>query len=128
MSKCVKPYNFLFLKDCICLLLREKGRKGERMGEKHQCVRDTSIGCLSHAPNWGTWPATQACALTGNQTCDLLVLRLALSPLSHTSQGQFSFNLTQFNTLLLSMYLTNTLYVVLFLLNHYVKEVLSTVF
>ena len=34
-----------------------------------------------------TWPATQACALTGNQTGDLLVRRLVLNPLSHTSQG-----------------------------------------
>ena len=44
-------------------------------------------GCLSHAPLPGTWPATQACALTGNRTRDPLVLRLVLSPLSHTSQG-----------------------------------------
>ena len=28
-------------------------REGEREGEKYQCMRDTSIGCLSHAPNWG---------------------------------------------------------------------------
>ena len=35
----------------------------------------------------GTWPATQACALTGNQTSDPLVHRLALNPVSHTSQG-----------------------------------------
>ena len=38
-----------------------------------------------HQP--GAWPATQACALTGNQTGDLLVHRLVLNPLSHTSQG-----------------------------------------
>ena len=35
------------------------------------------------------WHATQACALTGNQTGDPLVHRLALNPLSHTSQGHF---------------------------------------
>ena len=35
----------------------------------------------------GSWPATQACALTGNQTGDLLVRRPALNSLSHTSQG-----------------------------------------
>ena len=35
----------------------------------------------------GAWPATQACALTGNQTSNSLVHRLALNPLSHTSQG-----------------------------------------
>ena len=33
----------------------------------------------------GTWPATQACALTGNQTSDPLIHRLALNLLSHTS-------------------------------------------
>ena len=36
-------------------------------------------------PQLETWPATQTCAPTGNQTSDLC--RLALSPLSHTSQG-----------------------------------------
>ena len=41
---------------------------------------------LTH-PLLGTWPATQACALTGNQSGDPLVHRLALNPLSHTSQG-----------------------------------------
>ena len=38
-------------------------------------------------PLLGTWPATQACALTGNRTSDLLVCRWVLNPLSHTSQG-----------------------------------------
>ena len=43
---------------------------------------------LKH-PLLGTWPANQACALSGHQTSDLLVRRPALSPLSHTSQGSF---------------------------------------
>ena len=38
-------------------------------------------------PQRGTWPATQACALIGNQTGDPLVPRPALNPLRHTSQG-----------------------------------------
>ena len=38
-------------------------------------------------PQLGTWPTTQACALTGNQTSNLLVHRPVLNPLSHTSQG-----------------------------------------
>ena len=38
-------------------------------------------------PLLGTWPTTQACALTGNRTGDPLVYRSVLSPLSHTSQG-----------------------------------------
>ena len=35
----------------------------------------------------GTWPTTQACAVTGNQTTNPLAHRLVLNPLSHTSQG-----------------------------------------
>ena len=36
-------------------------------------------------PQLGTWPTTQACALTGNWTCK----PAALIPLNHTSQGYF---------------------------------------
>ena len=42
-------------------------------------------------PLLGTWPAIQACALTGNRTSEPLVGRPALNPLSHTTQGYFSF-------------------------------------
>ena len=42
----------------------------------------------SHAPpTVETWPATQACALTGNRTGNPLIHRLALIPLNRTSQG-----------------------------------------
>ena len=51
-------------------IFRERGREGEREGEKHWCVRETSIGCLSRAPNQAPGPQP----------------RLALNPLSHTSQ------------------------------------------
>ena len=37
-----------------------------------------------------TWPATQACALTGNRTGNPLVHRLTLNPLSQTSQGHLT--------------------------------------
>ena len=60
-----------------------RGREGKREGEKHQSV------VASHVPLLGTWPTTQACALTGNRTCNPLVHRLAFNPLSHTSQGEF---------------------------------------
>ena len=39
------------------------------------------------SPLLGIWPATQARALTGNQTEHPLVPRQALNPVSHTSQG-----------------------------------------
>ena len=71
---------FFFFK--ILFIFRQRGREGEREGEKYQCV----ILPLTHPP-LGTWLATQVCALTGNQTGNTLVQRLALSPLSHTSQG-----------------------------------------
>ena len=50
------------------------------------CKRNIDQLPLAH-PQLGTWPATQACALTGNQTSNLSVSRLVLNPLSHTSQG-----------------------------------------
>ena len=49
----------VFKKDFISLFL-ERGRVGEREGEKHQCV------LASVRPLLDTWPATQACAWTGN--------------------------------------------------------------
>ena len=56
-------FNILF-SNCIFYLFirfylfafRESSREGESEGEKHECVRDTVIGCLSHAPYWGSGP------------------------------------------------------------------------
>ena len=62
-------------------MFREMGREGERE------ERNMDWLPLTH-PQLGTWPATQACALTGNGIGDPLVSRLAFSPPSHTSQGQ----------------------------------------
>ena len=60
---------------------REKGREG-----------NIKVWLSLVHPLLGTWPAAQACALTGNRTSDLLVHRPALNPLSHTSQGSFVHN------------------------------------
>ena len=54
-------------------------------------IGDTQEACLSHAPPLGTWLTIQAYALTGNRTGDPLVCRLALNPLSNTSQGSTRF-------------------------------------
>ena len=35
---------------------REKGREGDREGEKHRRAREASMGCLSHTPNQGPGP------------------------------------------------------------------------
>ena len=60
-------------------LSREEGR-GER-------ERNINVWLPLVRPLLGTWPETQACALTGDWTGDPLVWRPALNPLSHTSQG-----------------------------------------
>ena len=51
------PTFFYFKK--ILFVFRERGREREREGEKHQCVGETSIGCLLHAPNRGPGPKTR---------------------------------------------------------------------
>ena len=59
------------------------------MGEGREKERERNINVwlpLTHH-QLGIWPATQACALTGNRTSHILVHRLAFNPLSHTSQG-----------------------------------------
>ena len=60
----------LFLKILFIYFLE---RRGEREREKHQRVLPLM------RPPLGTWPATQARALTGNRTGDPLVHRLVLN-------------------------------------------------
>ena len=68
-----KEFTYLFL---------ESGEKG----------RETAMcGCLSCAPYWGPGLQPRHVPLTGNRTCDPLVRRPVLSPLSHTSQGKIIF-------------------------------------
>ena len=68
-------------------IFRERGRKGEGQREKHRCIGGTLSSCLLHAPNWGSGPATLACAPTVNQTSDLSVCGKTPNPLINTSQG-----------------------------------------
>ena len=73
---CVE-WNF---KDFIYLFLqRGEGREKERES-------NINVWLPLMCPLLGTWPATQACALTGNRTSYPLVLRRALNPPSLTSQ------------------------------------------
>ena len=75
----------LFFKDFIYLFLN-RGVGWEKEGE-----RDINVWLLLARPLLGTWPAPQACALTGNQTSNPLVLRLVLNPLSRTSRDKISY-------------------------------------
>ena len=76
--------------------------------------RNINVWLPLEYPLLGTWPTTQAGALNGNGTCDPLVGRPALNPLSHTSQGQCIGTKTafQFNpvTMLLCIYKFTILY------------------
>ena len=76
---CFKDFIYFFLDG-------EEGRETEREGNINVWLP------LMH-PLLGTWPETQACALTGNQTGNPLVSKLALNPLSHTNQGKNSLSL-----------------------------------
>ena len=73
---------------CVCVYLSIYFREGEG-GRKRE--RNINMQLTLTCPLLGTWPTTWACALTGNRTRDHLVCRLALNPLSHTSQGYFLF-------------------------------------
>ena len=73
-------FCFFFFKIFYLLIDTGEGREKER-------ERNINVHLPLVLPLLGTWPATQACSLTRNQTCDPLVCRPALNPLSHTSQG-----------------------------------------
>ena len=63
-----------------CFLERGEGREKERK-------RNINVWLPLMRPLLGTWPITQACALTGNRTGEPLVHRPVLNPLRHTSPG-----------------------------------------
>ena len=72
---------FLCFKDFIYLFLeRGEGKEKER-------ERNINVWLSLTRPPLGTWPTTQACALTGNWTRDPSVPRLTLNPLSYTIQS-----------------------------------------
>ena len=74
-------WGYIFFKEFIYLFLESGG------GEEKERERNITVWLPLAHPLLGTWPATQACALTGNRTSDPLVHRSALNPLSHTSQS-----------------------------------------
>ena len=75
-----------FFKIFYFYLLLEKGEGREKEREPLMCERNINLLPLTH-PQPVTWSATQACALTRNQTTDLLIHCPVLNALSHTSHG-----------------------------------------
>ena len=93
---------FFFFLRCHLFIFRREGREKER-------ERNINVSLPLACPLLETWPASQACYLTGNRTTDPLLCRLALSPLSHTSQGQLGFPLVINKTLSLNLWITRTM-------------------
>ena len=71
-----------FLKKILFILFLGRGE-----GREKEWERNISVWLSLVHPQLETWPATQACALTGNRTGDPLVHWLVQNSLSHTSQG-----------------------------------------
>ena len=65
-------FIILFLLKILFILDRGDGREKERK-------RNINVWLLLAHPLLGTWPATQACTLTGNRTGDPLICRSALN-------------------------------------------------
>ena len=72
----------LFFKRFYLFIFLERGD-----GKEKERERNISMWLPPKHPPSGTWPATQACAPTGNRTGNALVHRPTLNPLSYTSQG-----------------------------------------
>ena len=77
----IQCYTIFFLLKILFIYLdRGEGKEKER-------ERNINVWLPLMCLQLGTWPVTQAYALTGNRTGNPLVLRPALNPLSYTSQG-----------------------------------------
>ena len=77
-------HNYLFT-------FRERGREKERV--RNTDVRENhQLAAPWHAPQSGSRPATQACALTGNRTGNLLLCGMMPNQLCHTSQNITSYS------------------------------------
>ena len=74
-----------FFKDFIYLF----SESGE--GKKKERERNVNVWLPPLLPQLGTWPTTQACALTGNQMGNLPVHKQELNPRSLTNQGLMAY-------------------------------------
>ena len=77
LGTCLRLCFFLF----FIYVYRGEGREKER-------ERNINVWLPLLRPLLGTWPATQACAPSGNRTLHPWLRRPGLNPLSHSSQGR----------------------------------------
>ena len=70
------------------MIFREKGRKGEKQGEKHTCERETPIHCLSHTPQLRTKPCNLGTCPDQELNHNLLVFEMMLPPTEPHWPGQ----------------------------------------
>ena len=80
--------NFYINLAVFDFFLRERGREEER--ERNIDAWEIYQSVASCTPPMGTWPTTQACALTGNWTGDLLVGRPLLNAWATPARWFFS--------------------------------------
>ena len=94
-SVCLRLLPIKGYLDLMCIILKKiiiyiyiyrEGKGGRKRG-RETSMWETPIGCLLFTPWLGTESATQACALTGNWTFNLLLCGMTPNQLSHTNQG-----------------------------------------
>ena len=59
-------------------------------GREKEWERNISVWLPLTCSPLGTWPTTQACAPTGNQSSNPLLLRLAFNPLNHPARADLN--------------------------------------
>ena len=87
-SEQAKPAAKLKSRDKFIYLLKDFIHSfPEKEGKEKERERNINVWLPSERPQLETWPTTQACVPTGNQTSDPLVHSPVLNPLSHSNQG-----------------------------------------
>ena len=76
-------FKILLITFIYLFIYRQRGREGEREGEKHQCLVAT------HAPPTGDLAHNPGMCSDRESNQQPFGCQLALNPLSHTSQGWF---------------------------------------
>ena len=105
-------FLYLFFKRFYVFL--ERGRETSMSGRNRNTYWLPLI-----QPHLRTWPATQTCVLTGNQTSDPAACRTTPSSLSHTSQGASSLSIPLLS-ITKCLYCCNSLITDLFVSTHIV--------